>query len=1013
MAHSTKQTVTFPCDTSQGTSQKEPGASLFSLTLALWQLRQTRSLLLVISIGAIVAVMLVCAVPLYSQITMTAEVRNILTADTTQGTILISSTTPDVDLQHIQAFQARLDHEMQQNLSAFLLGPPETSFEVGGLDILVPEPNVPEQTILPGQTMLHESGNQLDLIGESIEQAAPHLDLLAGRLPRVNANVLEIALPPEAAHSLGVHIGTVISVPISFVDAFGERLAIVIVKLQVVGIFMPRSDAFWHGQDFACERLNFYHETCEALVSTRAILASLSQFTLNPKLAGLYLEAKPQLFWYYQLNIPIVDVNNLGTLQNGLRNITTAIGPAFDDPPYLEQTAVLEPISDMLGQYTTRNSLVQIPVTSLFLLVVGLTIFFVFLMTDVLVEYQSETIAVLRSRGASRLQIFGIFLTQGVGISLIALVIGPIVALLIVPLISLATLPSPDQGAVDVLTAEPQAVWQEIALPALVTAGVVVLVMILALTGTLRHTIFSFRRDTTRSTYRALWQRFHIDLFAGIIALAAFGFSVYASSPGVLNEQVRVLILPPLTIVGVICLLLGISLMLLRAFPFFLQRIAHLAVHSQGVALLLALTHLARTPRQLLRMTILLAFAIAFAMFLLVFNASQSQRIIDVANYEVGADFHGKLPGPAKAAQSSVYTHIPGVQSATIGYTSFARASENSTNVSVQLLAGDAQTLAQTFIWTDQDSTQPVSVLMQQLIAQRNKALSTNIVPAIVDSAASETLHLSPGTVFSLADSTMTVNCVTIVTVSHIPTINDSALATGGNDLTAAGGILIDWQTLAMVTQNLSGTAPSATDVWLKTRSDAASLSNVRAALTNGPLQLDELNDRRAMIENLRNDPLYLDLTGLLALGAIIIIILALVGSLIASWLSVRSRLINLVALRALGTTARQLTGVLIWEQSIIYGSALLLGSLFGIVLSVLAIPSLMFTNLTVSGFQGSLDSSAEYTLQTVPPVQVVLPPSLGLVVAGIGLICLLVLVAMVRLATRPALSQSLRLNVD
>ena len=42
-------------------------------------------------------------------------------------------------------------------------------------------------------------------------------------------------------------------------------------------------------------------------------------------------------------------------------------------------------------------------------------------------------------------------------------------------------------------------------------------------------------------------------------------------------------------------------------------------------------------------MTLLLAFAIAFAIFTLVSAASQAQRAADISGYETGADFSGDI----------------------------------------------------------------------------------------------------------------------------------------------------------------------------------------------------------------------------------------------------------------------------------------------------------------------------------------------------------------------------------
>ena len=89
------------------------------------------------------------------------------------------------------------------------------------------------------------------------------------------------------------------------------------------------------------------------------------------------------------------------------------------------------------------------------------------------------------------------------------------------------------------------------------------------------------------------------------------------------------------------------------------------------------------------------------------------------------------------------------------------------------------------------------------------------------------------------------------------------------------------------------------------------------------------------------------------------------------------------------------------------------MGVVFGAMLSLLALPALVFTNVAISGFNNDIASGEYYILQTVPPVQIIVPASLGIVFVLIVVICILALGMMVRVASRPSISQILRLNED
>src|SRR5690242_19669311 len=97
------------------------------------------------------------------------------------------------------------------------------------------------------------------------------------------------------------------------------------------------------------------------------------------------------------------------------------------------------------------------------------------------------------------------------------------------------------------------------------------------------------------------------------------------------------------------------------------------------------------------------------------------------------------------------------------------------------------------------------------------------------------------------------------------------------------------------------------------------------------------------LLANLKREPLYLNLIGILGLGASAALLLALLGNLIASWLNARGRLTHFAILRALGAAPGQVASALSWEQAIIYTTALGLGVLFGALISTMVIPSLLF----------------------------------------------------------------------
>lgn len=972
-----------------------------TVTLAWWQLRLTWRLLLVAGAGVMAAVILVCVVPLYSQVAMSAGLRDALNTPG-NASITIHSIANLISQSVTQKVAGQIHEEMQQNLGQFLAGS-QFSVQSPGLRI--------------------GPANQMQLIGWSMNDAGGHVRLLEGRLPHDGGSTLEVAITQEAARNLNLSVGSAISTSMPFLNDLDTQILYPL-TLHVVGIFAQTTpgENFWHGTNFSAQTLGQQGALYPSLVSNTSYLAALDAASRQVSGGNLHngtsFETPSDLYWYYNLDIAHLDSNHLDDLNNGMSNLLVSITNQPVAEPFVDKTASAGP-SDLLSSYANQTMVARIPLLSLAYLIAGLMLFFVSLMTDLLVDRQSEAIAVLRSRGASREQIFSSLLTQSVGLGIVAFVAGPLLAVLAARLLAQFSLSPADQGALNVILADPVAAILNLSLSSLVTIVVSILAMAFAIRRASRMDVLALRRESARAARGPAWLRMGLDILAGVIALTGYGLSIYSTSPGVLDARTRVLLLPPMTLVGAVFLLLGCMLLFLRIFPFILEALSNLAVYTRGATSMLAVAQMARAPRQSLRMTLLLALAVAFGIFSLVFSASQAQRIPLVASYQVGADFNGTYaPGSVLnkqplAQQEAAFQRIPGVASVTVGYTSSTRGAESGVDASIELRAVDTNTFAQTAIWNAQDSSQPLSALMRQLAQQRADAISEGVVPAIVDAAAWKTLNLSPNAPFTLSDLNGTINYVAIAEVDRIPTISDSAEASGTNDYVALGGVLVDFATYQKVvqaaSQNSAPLLPSS--IWLSVKHDAGSLSNVRAALASGPLRLLDVNDLQAQESAMNTNPLYLALLGVLLVGTITALLLGLLGNMVVSWLSARSRFIHFAVMRALGTAPAQIAGILTYEQVIVYATAIGLGVAFGLLLSFLILPAFVFTSPVGNAIGGT---GLLYITQSVPPIQMVIPGVLVALAIGILIaICVVILGVMVRIVSRPALSSTLRLNSD
>lgn len=974
-----------------------------TVTLAAWRMRQTWRLLVVTGLGMLVGVVIVCTTPFFSQVTLTAGLRSVLTATPPDSEVVIRTTALQLSTSIAAQNNKELGDFMRQHAGAYFSGPPHFTIQPPRLHVAS-----------------FRAGDQLQLVGDSMQASAAHVELIKGRLPQAtNSDEVEIAMTPTTADAIPATIGTVLTTTMGFL---GSTAPIEVrLKLRLVGTFIPiPGDPYWHGETFSPGILGKDFTFFQALMSNDGFLATLTR--LEDPLWPLLLD-KPTLLWYYHLDVLHISMADLDDLIGKLNVTQLQITQQFGDTSTLEGTRLIGPPVESFGapstleKYRDRVAVVQIPVNIVALQVFCLLLFFVSMMADLLVERQAEVIALLRSRGASRWQVFGSFVNQSIGLGVIVLVAGPLLAILTTRWIAQALLISADQGALNILAGNPLRIALGAGWYALAASLGAVIAMIVALRSSASRDVLEMRREAARATRAPLWQRLYLDIVAMIIALTGFGISLYVAHAGVFDTRVNLLIAAPLALIAPIFLVVAGVLCFLRFFPLLVRQAARFAARRPGAPPMLALAQIARAPRQAMRMVLLLALASSFAIFSLTFTASESQQILNVAAQQTGADFSGITQESAVvntaveqltlAQRIAAYRKIPGVLSATLGFAADAVPAGGASTIPIAIRAVDPQTFVQTALWTDQDSSQSLPSLMSQL----TRASTKLAIPAIVDALAWKNLHLTSGARFELSVQNSALLFAAVAEVQHIPTVNDSLDAPGTSDYTPPGGILVDYNVLAASYQTANLERLALNYVWLRTSDDPAVLTKIRAALSAGLLGLAPLNDRRAMIAALQYDPLYLDLIAVLGLGAIVTVLLALVGNLIASWLNARSRLLNFAVLRALGSAPWQLARVLIWEQGMVYAAALLLGILFGALLIATIVPVLVFVGAPNNG--AAISSGEFYVIQHVLPVQIVLPPSLGAVFAGLILICVVALWMMARIVAKPSIGQTLRLNED
>ena len=222
------------------------------ITLALCRMRQTRLLLLMTGLGMITAVIVICAVPLFSNVMLTAGLRNTLDAQPGNAEITLATQTQGLSSSVLAALQSQFSPLFQHSISTQLKS---------------------EQLIMTAQDFslapTPKGTTTLLMQGVSMQQSKAHLGSIQGRVPTITSKPqsdIEVMLTPDTAKILKVKVGSTFTIqwnyevnPATSPNTFSPLVAVTKnLTIHVVGLFTISSQdsAYWHGNDFKASSSN-------------------------------------------------------------------------------------------------------------------------------------------------------------------------------------------------------------------------------------------------------------------------------------------------------------------------------------------------------------------------------------------------------------------------------------------------------------------------------------------------------------------------------------------------------------------------------------------------------------------------------------------------------------------------------------------------------------------------------------------------------------------------------------
>lgn len=444
-----------------------------------------------------------------------------------------------------------------------------------------------------------------------------HTQLVEGRMPDAprftTRPEIEVLIGQAAAEQLGLALG----------DTFDLypfwREDVEPVSVTIVGYVAPNdlSEPYWFGKTD-----RFIYDTS----SWKTYPFWVPEETVTQTLAGYLVDMDSTLETYGLVDIDKINARNARAVEDRMRAFGFAMREGVSG-------AITETrLGEILGEYRTKLFFTRLPLFALMLQVVGIAIYYLVMVSTMLVERQAGEIALLRSRGGSPMQVVAIYAIEGLLLCGFAAVAGPFIAAAGIgvlgytpPFESLsgnARLEVPLSRAAFGLAAG--------------GAAMAFLALLWPAWRASRNSTIDYKHSLARPQTQPAFLRYYLDLV--LVGIGAFLFYQLRERGSLVTERLfGDLSADPLLLLSPTLFMLMVALVFLRLFPVVLRGAAWATRRFDSATMALGLSRMTRAPMHYSRLILLLLLATAVGMFAAGYRATLERGYDDRSAFEAGA----------------------------------------------------------------------------------------------------------------------------------------------------------------------------------------------------------------------------------------------------------------------------------------------------------------------------------------------------------------------------------------
>ena len=487
--------------------------------------------------------------------------------------------------------------------------------------------------------------------------------------------VIEVAVDPTGFEFLDIPLGEGFGI-VPATGGDGQPST----RVVVVGIVEPvdRDEEYWYRRD----KLLSYHDDDWTLVPLFVSEEALRQQVAR-RYPGIYTSAA----WFLQVDRNGLPAKKVDEFQLSLRQVRRDVANQL--PNGSTSTGLVRILED----HEERLLLARIPLFLMVFLVTGILAYYLIITGGMVIRARAAEIAMLKSRGATTLQIGILTLVEGFLLAVPAVIVGVLVSPLLAKGLGGLVFDAASSGAPVSLS------WQAFGMGA-AGAALAVLVLSLSTLAAAGKSIVEFRQAGARPAQTPFVHRYYLDLLA--LVVIAFLWWQISNRGTVLTRSLggRELEIDFALLLGPALGLIALGLLVMRFFPMAMGLLSR-AVGPVGPGWLVqGLRHIARDPIAPGSLVALLMLATALGVVGSAFSATLTRSLDDRVRYETGADIRvqhdaGRIPRAYTGASDFV------ADSAEVMRTEGSLLTEGFGSQRVSVLAVESERLADVAWWRE------------------------------------------------------------------------------------------------------------------------------------------------------------------------------------------------------------------------------------------------------------------------------------------------------------------------